>query len=95
MKKDDPGSYSFIIYEKLKQELSDSEDEIGPARAKKIIIKVLSGLPDLIIEDILNTDAILIQSVMSPGAGIKVHLQNTIDSILMIWNERIQYRDAS
>jgi len=95
MKKIAPGTHAFIIFEKLRQELADYDDEISPARAKKIIIKAISLLPGFNVEDSKKPDSITVRSITSPGIGVEVPLQNAIDSVMILWNESIRFRDAS
>jgi len=95
MVKTQSASYSFLIYEKLKQELLDYEDPIGQYRAKKILVRSLSLIPDLIIHETTNPKIIRVSSIQSPEISVEVSLQNAIDSILLLWNESYAFRDIS
>ncbi|MDH5654860.1 MAG: hypothetical protein OEZ34_03060 [Spirochaetia bacterium] len=80
-------SHTFIIYEKLKKELNDYDFDIGPVRARKILIRALSIIPEIIVEESRNPSCITVRSISSPSLKIEVSIQNAIDSIMILWNE--------
>ena len=95
MVKTQTSTYSFLIYEKLRQELLDYEEPIGQIRAKQILIRALSLIPDLIIKESKKPRTIEVSSIQTPGISVEVNLQNAIDSILLLWNECYESRDIS
>lgn len=105
----DPRALSFIVYQKIQQELSgqDQEEDLSSRRAREIILDALNLLPEISVQPGPRDDLVLIRYIAAGEAedatdanqeGFLFNLQDSIDSLRTVWQDfrkQIKRADAN
>lgn len=84
-------SSSFVLYQKIAHEFSSMEEEsLSPVRARRILISALSLVPNVIVRESYGSNTVQISHKYSPSESFEVHLQDSIDGLLLLWNDYIK-----
>ena len=94
----DPRALSFIVYQKIQQELSgqDQEEDLSSRRAGEIILDALNLLPEITVQPGPRDGFVLIRSITTDRTEqatdtnqeeLLFNLQDFVDSLRTVWQD--------